>query len=889
MAEVDVEPFESLESSAFEALEKDFQEVLQELVGDKSLEHFRLEYEKLHRALRKSHESEKRLIKKCRELNGEIVSNAAKVQTALRLSQDDQSTISALKKEIERAWKMVEASHEKEQRAKETIQNLKVEISNLGKLVEQGAGLTINQENAVNDLIKQKDELIKERDLLSQTVAQLSTQNSELFENVQDLESRKAQGESEIQGLRELLQTKKTEAEREQRRKERLDKELKELRQTLEQRHAELKIKQTQMQQEKETIGKLEAQLSDLKKLQEIESRQHVELNNKISDAETRLNEQIARNSKLAAENAEKDREIKQKKDEMNNLCSEKDGMHRLHEALKKKYEQLENDRKEVDDQRKSRFSVVVEQKCSAKTTFCHDDTLLELKNEVQAIIRDIDNLKKQAEADRKSIEDLLRERDILNKNVIKAGTNTKQQVDLVKRHETQAVHLNKDIQRYKEDAQSMKKRIYALEKNREKYGMELSQSNAKYIGCLEELKNRDNKLSEMTKSIGDLKSRLSQQKTLYEAVRTDRNLYSKNLIESQDEISEMKRKFKIMYHQIEQLKEEMKDKDSGLVKEHSERQKLAKDNDKIKEDVQKSKKRVVSLNQIVENQMQEIKKLESTIQEAEQEKQNQKKEYDGVISERDILGTQLIRRNDELSLLYEKIKIQQSTLQKGELQYKERLEDIRALRRKIGTLKAELRNAKLQVANIEELKREVYHLQKDLLQERTKVTALSEELENPINVHRWRKLEGSDPATYEMIQKIQTLQKRLITKTEEVVEKDLLIQEREKLYVELKGILARQPGPEIAEQLQIYQQTLKDKTKQLKSMASELNMYHCRMTDYKDEIERLTKELQEIRRKYFEQRRREQAQKDRVEMTVHMNPSLNQPRFAGGGFNLAA
>jgi hypothetical protein len=43
----------------------------------------------------------------------------------------------------------------------------------------------------------------------------------------------------------------------------------------------------------------------------------------------------------------------------------------------------------------------------------------------------------------------------------------------------------------------------------------------------------------------------------------------------------------------------------------------------------------------------------------------------------------------------------------------------------------------------------------------------------------RWRKLEGSDPSTYEMIQKIQTLQKRLISKTEEAVEKDLLIQVR--------------------------------------------------------------------------------------------------------------
>jgi hypothetical protein len=51
-------------SNAFEALERDFQDVLSELVGDKSLERFRLEYEKLHRALKKSHDQEKRLIKK---------------------------------------------------------------------------------------------------------------------------------------------------------------------------------------------------------------------------------------------------------------------------------------------------------------------------------------------------------------------------------------------------------------------------------------------------------------------------------------------------------------------------------------------------------------------------------------------------------------------------------------------------------------------------------------------------------------------------------------------------------------------------------------------------------------------------------------------------------
>lgn len=62
------------------------------------------------------------------------------------------------------------------------------------------------------------------------------------------------------------------------------------------------------------------------------------------------------------------------------------------------------------------------------------------------------------------------------------------------------------------------------------------------------------------------------------------------------------------------------------------------------------------------------------------------------------------------------------------------------------------------------------------------------------------------------------------------MVEKDLLIQEKDKLYVELKNILARQPGPEVAEQLSIYQQGLRDKTKSMKAMASELNMYQAQV-----------------------------------------------------------
>merc|ERR1719171_47708 len=313
-----------------------------------------------------------------------------------------------------------------------------------------------------------------------------------------------------------------------------------------------------------------------------------------------------------------------------------------------------------------------------------------------------VEKMKKTAEEQSKQIVDLLHERDILNKNVIKADDRTKKQLDLVKRHEGQANTLVKDVQRWKLELQNKLQRVHELDKQREKYSIELNLAHGKFVNASEELKNKDNQLANLKKLITDVKSKLNQQKNLHEAVRTDRNLYSKNLFESQEEIAEMKKKFKIMYHQIEQLKEEIKEKDSQLIKEHFEHHRVSKDSEKIKDNLDKATKKQKHLQQVVDQQRAEIKKLEATIQEAEVERQNQRKEYEGVSSERNILGTQLIRRNEELALLYEKIKIQESTLKKGETQYRHRLEEIKKQKDSIGALKYELSSATQEAENID-------------------------------------------------------------------------------------------------------------------------------------------------------------------------------------------
>ncbi len=58
-------------------------------------------------------DSERRLTKRCRELGGELVGSAAKVAAALRLGEDDAAAIAALKAEIEKAWRLVDASADK--------------------------------------------------------------------------------------------------------------------------------------------------------------------------------------------------------------------------------------------------------------------------------------------------------------------------------------------------------------------------------------------------------------------------------------------------------------------------------------------------------------------------------------------------------------------------------------------------------------------------------------------------------------------------------------------------------------------------------------------------------------------------------------------------------
>ncbi|NXM67886.1 CFA58 protein, partial [Serilophus lunatus] len=823
-----------LEESAFEALEKDSQEFISLLSRDEALEKFRLEYEKLLAVLKKSRENERRLTERCRKLSAELVDKSSKVAVLTKLTKDDEETISSLKTELEKTWKMMDTAYEKEQEVKGTINSLQKEISHLNNLLKERSGQKYN----VEDLLKLQEELTEERDQLLSEVVKLRESLAEVTEQQQETEKARNKAEQSVLQLQQHMQLHQNEELREARKKEKMENELTNLLAEMDKKQADIQNLQQQIERNKEEQLKMEDHLKKQKTLNEKASKELEELKMKNQKLKQENEQHNVMFDEVMKDVNQKTTQLKDREDEATQLRLEISKLNKTRDVMQNKLRAAE------------------EQKVDAE----HEKDML--KNQISKLEKELEAAKKQAEIDKRATDGLVRERDMLNQNLIKATNATQKQISLVKLHEQSKQNLEAEIQNFKIEAQKQRNIIYQLEKERDNFISETSDLKEKVLHHMKDLEVCQIQIRDYEKEIQVHGIKLKQQQNLCETLRTERNLYNKNLIEAKDEIADMKIKLKSAMHQVDQLKEELKNKDGDLEKAHLDHQHLEEEKESLRAEVLKMTKQALETKMFIENQEAEEKKLLKIIAEADAQRMKQKKEFDKVLSERHALGTQLIHRNDEVSLLYEKIKIQQAILNRGENEYRQRMEDIRILKLEIKKLRQQKGILGKSVANVEELRSEFHHMQRELLKEQTRCKILEEELQKPLKVHRWRKLEASDPTTYELILKVQRLQKRLISKTSEVIEKELLLQEKEKLYVELRQVLARQPGPEATEQLQQYRHTLREKTKQLKVLSSELNMYEAQSKEYKREIERLNNELLDVKKKYLAQKRKEQQNK---------------------------
>ena len=159
-----------------------------------------------------------------------------------------------------------------------------------------------------------------------------------------------------------------------------------------------------------------------------------------------------------------------------------------------------------------------------------------------------------------------------------------------------------------------------------------------------------------------------------------------------------------------------------------------------------------------------------------------------------------------------------------------------------------------------DELSRELVQTQHKLTKAECKAKALTLELESasPQNIHRWRKIESVDPNMWELIQKVANLQKRLIKKTDEASLKNDMIELQEKEIAELRCEISRHSAMvQEFDDISAYQAKISKKDQELRSMAGELNMHSVIVEEMRQEIADLNRKLFNIKRLYFQEKKR--------------------------------
>lgn len=732
-------------TSAFEALEREINDVLNDLEGDPSLTQFRIEYEKLYRVLKKSYNQEKRLVKKCRELNTEIVTNAAKVQAAIKLSQDDEATISTLRKDAERAWTMVDNLQEKELRANETTNQLQEETERLSQIVANLKTTCRGHEKKVHELAFESEELKLDLERKISTKKRLETQLFEANEQNDLITSENQALQQNLATVKDNCDKTRNDLDREQKKNNEITEETNSIKLQLEQKSLDFDELQHKSSLTDRKMTQLETQLTEAKSTMKKYLKDYDSLYQSKQTLFEENEEQKMKCAEIAAELQSCKQELKLSRAEQTRLSTQKTQL----------------DRK-IDQGKKS---IIRYQKLLDDSKASHQIA----QNEIQSLKREIDQFKKSEDQNRRHVNVLTQEKNLHLNQIQRTEDKVKQVDDEIQQQEQLAISLQKELVAERDKVMKNITSIRKLEHKCEKLDMMVTEQREMCKTITEDMRLRDIEIHDLKHQLIEKENELKEQKQISDEMRSERNRFSQQLIELNTEKLDVKNKEHILDQQVKQLRNEIASKEATIVKEHFDWKREKSQSDQHRNEISKLKNLVEQNNECIYKQDIEIKRYESIVRKMNDNAFMQRKEYDQIINERDILGTQLIRRNDELALLYEKLKILQNILKSGEMQYQTRIEDIRLLKLKIKDLQRKVSIAKGGVVNIDDIARELIQKHRELLREKAKVKSLSEELESPMNVHRWRKLEGSDPATYEMIQKIQILQRRLIKKTEEV------------------------------------------------------------------------------------------------------------------------
>ncbi|KAJ3024068.1 hypothetical protein HKX48_007248 [Thoreauomyces humboldtii] len=335
---------------------------------------------------------------------------------------------------------------------------------------------------------------------------------------------------------------------------------------------------------------------------------------------------------------------------------------------------------------------------------------------------------------------------------------------------------------------------------------------------------------------------RLKEFATLYDVVKNERNKYLNQIQATTQRAAEMKEKIKILLNEIEILRHEIMHKDRELTTRRQTNTAAYAQRDSAKNEANKLLLQYRERRGEIDQNLSRIETLQLLIAAAESDLISLRSRHETLLKTRNTTGTHLLDRHDELCILYEKLNLTSEVAQRGEtalatVRDAERKLDIIAsdLRRGVETLKRGLPRR-----DVEEARAKVEEMAGKVSEARGRVRELSTKMESPWEEDRTRDLGGVDPGQKELIKKIREVEEKLAEREERILEKDLILSEVSTLTDRLKRqtLEGRSESHAVAGKVNDLSKRIKHTTKAMMARVSELAMHQAMAVSlYQDKI----------------------------------------------------
>ncbi|KAK2964945.1 putative Cilia- and flagella-associated protein 58 [Blattamonas nauphoetae] len=823
---------------SYDVLEKDCQQTIEELKTQQELSTFLAEYEKLYKALKKGHESEMRLVQRCKILQSDKKRAIVRIQTALNVAIEDQSMIETFTKEKEALQNSLEDAKSRTVYLRELCEQLQQDIVEQAKLTNCGPELAGEYKKQLSDLQTQKANLNKEKEAVQHKTNESRKEQMDVIERNNHIRGELSALQKQIDDIGVSAGAKQKEVEVQKQRKVKLDQESKDLKHEID----EVNSMTTSLAEE---IRIITQNIVDMEK----QSNQKNELVEKYRHEATQIEQQKEKGEDELRR--EKERLIQQKNDndaigkdvvevrkQTVALQAQTLDLRRQRDRLTSQLKQNEAKRAELEKERLQLRGILGEAE--------------EKEEQVQRTIKEHKSL----------IETYQKKLILLNKKIVSNAQEAKKKEELKELSIMQKRFIESHIANTKLEVEAEKKEIDDLETEKQRHTLEQREQEIRLQDASKMRSEKQKMIISAQSTIDEQNAKLRQQQNLLDALQTERNVASRKLISAQEANTELQHKFVSLEQEIGQLKERIKTTDKNLLEENMTLDQIVSSAKGLRKKAIEYEAQLTVAEDTVEQQKEQIVQLLRIIQTSEAQMHREEEEEKQVMNERKVLSGQLIERDKELNGLYEKMVLQESQLQKGQVSYAEVVEKIASTKDRIIALKSQVIALQQRVSVIGAIKAEIIRVQREISEEELKIRAMEDEFNAPINAHRWRILESTDPECIDLLNRIHILQKKLIVITDEASEKQQLVKEKERVSKQLGDLIGKKEQGHTAEDLAMTLERergiLKQKEQKLKGIQEDLAQTKAEIQQFNAHIEQLNEELEDIYSDYINTMKKE-------------------------------